>query len=66
MRVPASLSPFFTGKPSCRVAIIISPKELTLRSRSRSTCRRPSQSAINSTLPSEMPEACIFSLRQSS
>ena len=56
-RVPHSLSPFLTGKPPARVAIIMSPSALTARRRSVSTSSRPSASAVSSILPSLGAEA---------
>ena len=58
--VPASLSPFFTKKPLLLVAIIISPKELTLFNKSLSTRNKPSIEAFNSIFPSLGKEASIF------
>ena len=42
IRVPAILSPFFTGKSPWRPAIIISPREFTAKSFFRSIFKRPS------------------------
>ena len=59
-RVPHSLSPRFTGKPELRVAIIISPRRFTARSRSTSASSRPSSSATSSIFPSLGAVACML------
>ena len=61
MRVPASLSPFFTGKSPWRVAIIICPKELTASSFSLFMRRTPSISEQSSILPSFTSPRLMFS-----
>ena len=61
MRVPQSLSPFFTPKPEDRVAIIIRPRAFTARMRGASARNRPSQSAESSILPSFGSEAVMCS-----
>ena len=60
--VPANLSPFFTRKPLALVAIIISPKELTIFNLSLSTKNKPSTAALNSIFPSLCSDQVIFSL----
>ena len=59
--VPASLSPFFTGKSPWRDAIIISPSELTASRASLRILSTPSMSAISSIFPSFISEPCMVS-----
>ena len=62
--VPASLSPFFTGKSPWREAIIISPRLLPATSASRLIFSNPSVSAMSSIFPSLISEGCICSPAQ--
>ena len=62
--MPASLSPFFTGKSPWREAIIISPRELTASSFFLSILNSPSIWAFSSIFPSFISDSDIYSFLQ--
>ena len=60
-RMPANLSPAFTGVLLNLVTIVSSPMLLIACKRSTSTLKRPSTSAMASILPCAIGPSCIFS-----
>ena len=60
-RMPASLSPAFTGVLLNFVTIVNSPMLLIACNRSTSTLKRPSTSAMASILPCAIGPSCMFS-----
>ena len=60
-RMPANLSPAFTGVLLNLVTIVSSPMLLIACNRSTSTLKRPSTSAMASILPCTIGPSCMFS-----